>query len=149
MQQHLKKIKKVGPLVKVKKSKVDEEAQVLVIIRNEKIGVVAAMRQNQKQYMDGVEQLNRIRTSKMRDNLQTLEGSLDYVKSQWYKLYQQVQDLEKKERAQIHQLLVAEQELKAVEKLEEKYQQEFKHERRRIDQKAMDEIALRKFNRPE
>lgn len=148
MQQQLKKIKRVKPLIKVKKSKVDEESALLAIIKKQKVEIVAAMRQNQKRYMDGVEDLNRIRSSKSRDNLSTLESGLDYVKTQWYKLYQQVQDIERKEKMQLRQVLIAEQELKAVEKLEEKYQLEFQHEAKRQDQKLMDEIGLRKFSKP-
>lgn len=143
--QSQRKIKRVQPLIKMKKSKVDEEASVLIAIRNEKIEVVKAMKENQKRYMEGVEELNRIRVSKVRQNLETLESSLDYVKQEWYKLYKQVQQIEGKERQQIVHLLTAERELKSVEKLEEKYKVEMQKELGRIDQKLMDEAALRRF----
>ncbi len=142
--QSQRKIKRVQPLIKMKKSKVDEEASVLIAIRNEKIEVVRQMKENQKRYMEGVEELNRIRISKTRQNLDTLESSLDFVKQQWYKLYKDVQTIEGKERQQIMHLLTAERELKSVEKLQEKYQIEMKKELGRIDQKLMDETALRR-----
>jgi hypothetical protein len=75
---------------------VDEEAAVLIAIRHEKIEVVKQMKDNQKRYMEGVEELNRIRISKVRQNLETLETSLDFVKQQWYKLYKEVQTIEGK-----------------------------------------------------
>jgi flagellar export protein FliJ len=143
--QSQRKIKRVQPLIKMKKSKVDEEAAVLIAIRNEKIEVVKQMKDNQKRYMEGVEQLNRIRVSKVRENLEMLESSLDYVKQQWYKLYKQVQTIEGKERQQIMHLLTAERELKSVEKLEEKYKVEMQKELGRMDQKLMDDAALRRF----
>jgi flagellar export protein FliJ len=43
-------------------------------------------------------------------------------------------------------LLTAERELKSVEKLEEKYLTEMKKELGRMDQKQMDESALRRFS---
>lgn len=144
--QSQRKIKRVQPLIKMKKSKVDEEAAVLIAIRNEKIEVVKQMKENQKRYMEGVEEMNRIRVSKARQNLDTLETALDYVKQQWYKLYKEVQTIEGKERQQIMHLLTAERELKSVEKLEEKYKIEMKKELGRIDQKLMDEQALRRFS---
>ena len=78
--QSQRKIKRVQPIIKMKKAKVDEEAAVLTAIRHEKVEVVKAMKENQKRYMEGVEELNRIRVSKTRQNLDTLESSLDFVK---------------------------------------------------------------------
>lgn len=144
--QSQRKIKRVQPLLKMKKSKVDEEASVLIAIRNEKVEIVKQMKENQKRYMEGVEDLNRIRISKARQNLDTLESALDYVKQQWYKLYKDVQTVEGKERQQIMHVLTAERELKSVEKLEEKYHTEMKKELGRMDQKLMDESALRRHS---
>ncbi len=144
--QSQRKIKRVQPIIKMKKSKVDEEASVLIAIRSEKVEIVKQMKENQKRYMEGVEELNRIRVSKARQNLDTLESALDYVKQQWYKLYKDVQTVEGKERQQIMYLLTAERELKSVEKLEEKYVTEMKKELGRMDQKQMDETALRRYS---
>ena len=146
--QSQRKIKRVEPLIKMKKAKVDEEAAVLNAIRMEKIEVVKAMKDNQKRYMEGVEELNRVRSSKTRQNIETLETALDYVKSKWAKLYTDVQKIEMKEKAQIAHYLTAERELKSVEKLQEKYVTEFKKELGKNEQKQMDEAALRRFSRP-
>lgn len=144
--QSQRKIKRVQPIIKMKKSKVDEEAAVLIAIRTEKVEIVKQMKENQKRYMEGVEELNRIRISKTRQNLDTLEGSLDFVKQQWYKLYKDVQNVEGKERQQIMHLLTAERELKSVEKLQEKYQIEMRKELGRMEQKLMDETAIRRHS---
>ena len=145
MQQQFRKIKRVQPIIKLKKQKMDEEVMTLNAIRLQKLEIVKNMKDSQKRYMDGVEELNKTRTSKMRVNLHTLEDALDFVKSQWYRLYKEVQDVEKREKQQIEHLLVAERELKAVEKLREKYELEFKKELKKSDQKVMDEAALRRF----
>jgi flagellar export protein FliJ len=144
--QTYRKIKRVQPIIKMKKQKMDEEAAVLEAIRAEKLELVRAMKENQRRYMDGVEKLNKIRTSPVRSNLETMESGLDYVKSEWYKLYKNVQDIEGKEKSQIARLLTAERELKSVEKLAEKYQSEFQKEVGKAEQKMLDATALRRFN---
>ncbi len=144
--QSQRKIKRVQPIIKMKKAKVDEEAAVLTAIRHEKVEVVRAMKENQKRYMQGVEELNRIRVSKTRQNLDTIESSLDFVKTQWYRLYKEVQQIEIKEKQQITHFLTAERELKSVEKLQEKYHTEFQKELGKHEQKQTDEAALRRFS---
>lgn len=149
MQQTFRKIKRVQPIIKLKKQKMDEEALLLGTIRTEKVEIVKNMKESQRRYMQGVEELNAVRTSKTRDNLHTLESALDYVKSQWYRLYKDVQDVEKREKEQLAQLLIAERELKAIEKLREKYEIEFHKELKKSDQKTMDDAAIRRFSRSE
>jgi flagellar export protein FliJ len=145
MQQTMRKIKRVQPLVKMKKTKVDEESAVLQAIRQEKVTVVSQMKENQRRYMEGVERMNQLRTSRTRDNLTTMEQAVDHVKAEWYRLYKRVQDIETKEKLQIGQLLTAERDLKAVEKLQEKYQLEYRKEASQSEQKQLDEIAIRNF----
>ncbi len=146
MQQIFRKIKRVQPIIKLKQMKVDEETAVLTAIRVEKIAIVAAMKENQRRYMEGIEQLNKIRTSSLRTNLDTLEDALDFVKSEWYRLYQQVQTVEQREKQQIEQLLGAERELKATQRLEERYQIEFQKSAKKEEQRGLDEFSIRKFN---
>ncbi len=144
--QILKKIKRVGPLIKMKKEKVDSEAAILHQIRLEKQKIVHEMRENQKKYMRGVEDLNKTRSSKNRENLETFELGLDFVKEEWYRLYKQVQVVEGKEQRQVLSLLEAEKDLKAVERLREKYEVEYKKELAKVEQKQLDEISIRQFN---
>jgi flagellar export protein FliJ len=96
--------------------------------------------------MDGIDQLNKIRSSPNRTNLEALEASLDHVKNQWQELFKAVQALETREKAQIARLMEAERELKAVERLSERYERDFKKEMSRSEQKMLDEIAIRQFN---
>lgn len=147
MQDAFRKIKKVQPLVRFKKKRVDEEAMVLQAIRQEKIRVVATMKENQKRYMQGIEDLNKIRGSRSRDNLETMEQALDHVKAEWFKLFKKVQEIEGKETAQVSHVLTAERELKSVEKLQEKYEIEFKQLNAKHEQKQLDELAIRRFKR--
>ena len=145
MQQSFRKLKRVKPIIKLKQTRVDSEAELLSRIRDEKIAVVKTMKESQKKYMDGVDQLNQLRTSKDRSNLTTFESAIDHVKEQWWQLYRKVQEIERREKAQMNQLLIAERELKSIEKLREQYESEFQAETKRIEQKNVDELALRKF----
>lgn len=146
MQQQFRKIKRVQPIIKLKKAKVDEEAAILTRIRHEKVQIVAEMKESQRKYMAGVEELNKVRASAVRMNLETLEHSLDHVKEHIYKLFKEAQKIERKEKEQIEQLLVAERELKSVEKLRERYETEFHKELKKNDQKLQDDVAMRKFS---
>ena len=126
MQQNFRKMKRVQPLIKLRKSRVDEETAALMQIREEKQKAVKDLRESQQKYMRGVEELNRVRASQDRANLTTLEEALDAVKIHWYRLFKKVQEVENKEKVQVSQLIVAERDLKSVENLEEKYSDKFK-----------------------
>lgn len=138
------KIKRVQPVINVKKMKVDEEAAVLNEIRNSKVNLVRSMKENQRAYMEGVDKLNNLRNSANRENLGNLESSLDYVKAQWFQLFRKVQEIEAKEKEQFSRLVLAETELRSAEKLKEKYEADFRSSIAKSEQKQMDEFASRK-----
>lgn len=144
MQQNFRKMKRVQPILRLRKSKVDEETSVLLAIRAEKQKVVKEMRESQQKYMKGVEDLNRVRASQDRSNLATLEAALDAVKIHWYTLFKRVQEVENKEKAQVNQLITAEQELKSIENLEDKYNKAFQKDMAKVEQKSLDELAVRR-----
>lgn len=138
------KMKRVQPVINVKKGKVDAESQALNEIRSKKVELVRTMKENQRTYMQGVDKLNTLRNSANRENLSNLETSLDHVKSQWFQIFRQVQDIETKEKEQISRLVVAETELRSAEKLKGRYEIELKTGLAKIEQKQMDEFAIRK-----
>jgi flagellar export protein FliJ len=144
MQQNFRKMKRVQPILKLKKSKVDEETSMLLAIRAEKQKVVREMRESQQKYMKGVEDLNRVRASEDRSNLATLEAALDAVKIHWYTLFKRVQEVENKEKAQVNQLIVAEKDLKSIKNLEDKYNKAFQKDMAKAEQKSLDELAVRR-----
>ena len=146
MSQPRQKIKRIQPVLKVKQSILDKEAALLNQIRTQKIAVVAEMRTNQKKYIEGIDRLNVERASLTREMLSPLEDGLDYIKAKWFKLHKQVQDLEHKEKVQLANLLAAQRELKAVQKLEGNYKDQFATEIRKAEQKSIDEVAIRRFN---
>jgi flagellar export protein FliJ len=144
MQQNYRKMKRVKPLLRIRQSKVTEEMSKLNEIRAEKQKVVREMRESQHKYMKGVEDLNRVRSSTDRSNLETLEEALDAVKVHWYQLFKKVQQVEALEKSQVEELLSAEKNLKSVENLQEKYTEQFQKDLLKGEQKALDEVALRR-----
>ena len=140
-------MKRTEPLIRVRKSQMDEQIIFLTKIRDHKLQVVEAMRINQKQYMDGVDRLNNIRNSADRQNLEALERGLDVVKSKWYQLHVEVQNVENMEKAQVAQVLLAQKELKKVEKLKENYKSKFLQDLAQSEQKVQDEQTLAKYIR--
>jgi flagellar export protein FliJ len=144
MRENQLKIKRVQPVINVKKMKVDEEAAVLNEIRSTKVDLVRVMKENQRAYMEGVDKLNNLRNSANRENLGNLESSLDYVKAQWFQLFRKVQEIEAKEKEQFSRLVLAETELRSAEKLKEKYEADFRTSIAKSEQKQMDEFASRK-----
>lgn len=116
----------------------------LLAVRAEKQKAVKEMRESQQKYMKGVEDLNRVRSSQDRANLATLEAALDAVKVHWYTLFKKVQEVENKEKMQVNLLIAAEKDLKSIENLEEKYQKAFQKDMAKAEQKALDELAVRR-----
>ncbi|MBF0440810.1 MAG: hypothetical protein HQK54_02790 [Oligoflexales bacterium] len=136
---------RIQPIIKVRKVQVDEEMILLEQIRTDKVEAVKKLRDNQKLYMEGVEQVNKARKECDSKKLLTLEVGLDYVKSKWYKSLREVRTIEEKEKAQLAQLVNAQKNLKTIEKLSGRIGDEIAVQIQRDDQKNLDEIASKKF----
>jgi len=146
MSQPLKKMKRVQPVIKVRSAQVDSEAAILTVIRTRKQAVVAEMKTNQRQYMEGIDRLNQERASMNREMLAPLEDSLDFIKSKWFMLYREVQELEHREQVQLTKVLAAQRDLKAVERLQENYKKQFATDLKKTEQKNLDEVGIRRYN---
>ena len=141
------KIKKTQVLIKTRKMQLDEEALELSKIRETKMNHLRDLENHQKLYINGVNDLNTERQSGDRRKLSTLERSVDHSKSQWYKSLRTVKTLEEKEKAQIEQVLLAQRNLKSLEKIEESYQVALKQKRLSQEQKELDELSVQRFSK--
>ena len=83
MEDWSQKIKRVKPLVKIRKTQLDRESSELARIRGEKKACLQRLQSFQNQYLLGVEQLNHERQSINRGKLTTLERSVETAKSRW------------------------------------------------------------------
>src|SRR5688572_1818509 len=116
-----KKVKRVKPLIKVKKVAMDQEASALEHIRLEKRQAMSELKRYERLYISGIDQLNKERQSPLRENLEVLERGTDHYKAMWYECLKRMREIEMKERAQLNQLLMARKELKSMETLEDRY----------------------------
>ncbi len=145
MSQARRKMQRIDPLIKAKKSIMESEATVLSEIRRKKVELVAKMKEYQRLYMQGIEKLNKERGSANRTNLLTLEENLDYVKDQWHDFFLAVRKTEAQEKAQLAELERAQRSLKSFEKLQDNYLELFVAEQKKVEQKLTDETSIRRF----
>ncbi len=143
-----KKSKRLEPIIEERKAVFDDENQKLVAVRQKKIAVISAMKEKQREYIQGVERLNSERGSSDRLLLGALEMGLDSVKANWMKLYQAVLECEKEEEFQFNVMSNAHRNLESIKHLKQKYELELVKEGNRKDQIATDELALRRFTHP-
>lgn len=140
-----RKVQRLDPIIEERKSRLDDEQQKLAIVRQKKIETINAMKQKQREYMEGVERLNGERGSANRLMLEALETGLDTVKQHWMNLYQQAILCEKEEALQLDIMSRAHRDLEAIKHLQAKYRTELGRVTQQRELKQIDEIALRKF----
>jgi len=141
------KIKKMTPIIKTKKNQLDQQTLLLSEIREHKLNALKQLDKYQKEYIQGVESLNKARQSPLREQVNVLESSVDYAKSQWYRSLKEVRRMEEKERSQLGQVIHAQQSLKSIEYLQQRYQQNLAEYMKKNEQKQLDEVAVQSFHR--
>ena len=140
-----KKIKRLGPIQKIRQDALDAEARKLDEIKKEKSQAVQLLRATQLQYINGVDTLNFERSNGNIDRLLILERGLDLVKDKWHKALQHLREIEADERLQTAQVVAAQINVKSLEKLEDRYVKQLNLEQSKADAKIIDQIALRQF----
>ena len=135
----------MDPLIRARQSMLDHETTILIKIRNLKADILNDLNMAQRKYIDGVDKLNVVRQSSERENLNILESGLDYIKANWYSTLKKFREAEKREQAQLAVLLLAQKNLKSMEKLQERYQEEMQEWQLKTEQKMLDEKAIRSF----
>jgi len=145
MTQTQRKLNRLETVIRIRKKAVDDASIILSTTRNQKKTALDHLQRTQQAYLQGIERLNQERTSLDRDKLQPLETGLDLTKTKWMEIYQQVVSLDRKEKEEHQALKNALTNLKAVDKLEDRYENIFKAELAKAEQKNLDEIALRKY----
>lgn len=140
-----KKIKRLGPIQKIRQDALDAEAKKLEEIKKEKMFAVKTLRDAQNQYISGVDTLNNERRSGNIDKLLILERGLDLVKDKWHKALQNLREIESEERIQTAQVVAAQINVKSLEKLENRYKKQLTMEESKAEAKIIDQVALRGF----
>ena len=140
------KIKKMAPILKAKKFKVDEESLALSKIKLQKENALTELQRYQKLYIEGIDKLNIERQSSDRSRLPVLETSIDFAKSKWYESLGILKEFESKEKQQLNELIKAQQDLHVFEKLQEKYKKELLALENQKEQKILDDHSIKAFN---
>ena len=140
------KIKKMAPILKAKKFKVDEESLALSKIKLQKENALTELQRYQKLYIEGIDKLNIERQSSDRSRLPVLETSIDFAKSKWYESLSILKEFESKEKQQLNELIKAQQDLHVFEKLQEKYKKELLALENQKEQKILDDHSIKAFN---
>lgn len=146
MQKHLKKISRLDPVIGIKQKRVDDEAVILAGIRREKTKMESELFAWQERYLNGVGRLNTERESAARGMLSALESAVDHARETLFKLFQKLKEVDSIEHSQIMQLTIVQRELSAVEQLQEVHRIKFRKDLSRQEQKALDEVSLRRFS---
>ena len=139
------KIKRIKPLIKIRKNKVDKASFELLQISTDKDRLQKELHNLQMQYLEYVQKLNKERQSSDRKNLILLEQNVDYLKQKWIQTLYRLKNLEKREQEQMEILLQSKKDLNVIEKLQEKYQQQVAINIATEEQKTIDQIAIRRF----
>ena len=139
------KRKRVEPLIRIRQHQLDMESAELVAIRHEKMAALQCLREQQEQYVNGVQEVNRLRQSNDPGPLSEVERGLDMVKNKCYEILKQIRVCEQKERAQLELLYLARRNVKSMETLKDRYGEQIKELATRNEQKLIDEFAVNKF----
>ena len=138
----LKKLKRIKPLIRAKKALVDKETLTLSQIIQEKIAAQNELHRCQQAYMQGINELNKQRSSEYRTGQDYMEKSVDYARDLWTNLFRETQVLDNKIAAQRAVLFNAKLQLKEIEKLHERYEIEFQKLANKQEQNFLDEFHL-------
>jgi len=137
-----RKLKRIRVLERARQSRLDQEAIALAGIRTRKELKASELKTSQTEYLSGVERLNLLRSSQVRENLQFMEENLDFLKAKWMRLFRELQEVEREEKVQLENLGIAHQELKSVGSLVTKLDQQSRLELTRAEQKVQDEKTI-------
>lgn len=137
----LKRKRKLEPVVKIKQADVDRELMVLQELLAEVTEAERSMEHFQSLYREGSARVNELRLSGDRSMLVSVEMGVDLAKSNWASSFKVLKESRLKADAQRMLVLELRKELKAVEFLVGKYENDFLRERSQADQNQLDEFS--------
>lgn len=139
-----KKIDRMASLKYVRKIQLDKELAILNELQVKKKTAKDELYESQMMYIQGVDRLNKERQSPERKMLDALERSIDLAKSRWYQKLQILRAVEEDERRQNLAVQEAHRNLKMLEKLDDRYNDQLRKHNNRVEQKILDEFAVQR-----
>ncbi len=136
------KMKRIQPLIKIRKIHLDQETALLNQIQLKREEAAQALMLSQQTYIEGVEKLNQERQSSERKLVSALEQGVDFAKAQWYQRLMALRAVEEEERLQSRQVAEAHKRMKMLEHLDERYLEQYLKQLNIQEQKQLDEFAI-------
>ncbi len=136
------KMKRIQPLIKIRKIQLDQETALLNQIQLKREEAAQALMLSQQTYIEGVEKLNQERQSSERKLVSALEQGVDFAKAQWYQRLMALRAVEEEERLQSRQVAEAHKRMKMLEHLDERYLEQHMKQLNIQEQKQIDEFAI-------
>lgn len=138
--------KKLTAVIKVRERELNFGKEELANTRRQKNEMLEKLNKSQQSYMNSVDSLNNLRMNQAPGS-QTLalESSIEYVRNKWAEELTEVRRLERQERIQLVMVQDLEAKVKAVEIINNKYQDEIRLERARQEQDALDEFVISRY----
>ena len=138
--------KKLTAVIKVRERELNFGKEELANTRRQKNEMLDKLNKSQQSYMNSVDSLNNLRMNQAHES-QTLaiESSIEYVRNKWAEELTEVRRLERQERIQLVMVQDLEAKVKAVEIINNKYQDEIRLERAKQEQDALDEFVISRY----
>ena len=141
------KLKRLKPIIRAKQAILDKETLVLAKLIREKEQNIKDLKASQESYLKGVNQLVVTRNDPSRVGLDAMERCVDYSKTIWTELFKENQKIEKQISSQRMVINVAKRKLKEIEKLEERYVEQWKQFDNKQENIIIDEFSSNKHHR--
>ena len=139
----LKKIKKLEPLIKIKKNKLNSELQKLSHLQNSLQENEKLLILRQGQYLKSSKDLNKIVETTNRQGYEIAAGGVDYLREEWSYLFRNKKKIEKDIETQKHAVRIAYDQHENIKRLQKKYIDNWHQELRKKDMAELDEKVLR------
>ena len=138
--------KKLTAVIKVRERELNFGKEELANTRKQKNEMLEKLNKSQQSYMNSVDSLNNLRMNQAPGS-QTLalESSIEYVRNKWAEELTEVRRLERQERIQLVMVQDLEAKVKAVEIINNKYQDEIRLERAKQEQDTLDEFVISRY----
>ena len=94
MQEFIKKVNKLTPVLNIRQKKVKDEEILLSSLEKDKKILIQKVKEDKTKYMNGVNLLNQFRRENNWNSVVTIEGLVDFTRDQWIKNYKKSQFVE-------------------------------------------------------
>lgn len=141
------KLKKIRPLLKVRKARELAESRVLLELKGQQLDFQKQLQEQQQNYLESIEILNNYREIKNIRELTIYEDAASYYKNQWNEKFKKLREIDHQIARQVTILTIAQKKLKEIEKLESRYVGEYHKELSEKESQELEDNFMGRFGR--